>query len=108
LLNADVRATKKMPNPQTLKIGDRVRFISIPEEWNQPGYGIHRESISFMKRMIKRTSPLRVTVIDEFGTPWVSAITIERGKRNYHRWAITEETGWRMVVPRKKRDAQRS
>jgi len=103
-----VRAIKKMPNPRTLKIGDRVRFISIPEEWKQPGYGIQRESIAFMKRMLKRATPVRVTIIDEYGTPWISAITIERGKRNYHSWAITEETGWRMVVPRKRRKAKTS
>jgi hypothetical protein len=42
-------------------------------------------------------------MIDEFGTPWIFANTIERGRRHYHSCAITEHTGWRMVVPRKKK-----
>ena len=94
-----------MPNPYTLKVGDRIRFVSLPEEWNEPGHGIHRDSFSFMKRMLKRTVPVRVTMIDENGTPWIDAVTIERGKRHYHSWAITEETGWRKIVPRKRRKA---
>ena len=94
-----------MPNPQTLKIGDRVRLISLPEEWGEPGYGIHRDSIAFMKRMLKRATPVRVTMIDEHGTPWIEAVTIERGRRHYHSWAITEQTGWRKVVPRKRQAA---
>ena len=92
-----------MPNPNELKIGDRVRFISLPEEWKQPGYIIHRESKAFMKRMLDRKTPVRVAMIDEFGTPWIFANTIERGRRHYHSWAITEQTGWRMIMPRKKK-----
>ncbi|MFO1065309.1 MAG: hypothetical protein U0892_15695 [Pirellulales bacterium] len=91
-----------MPNPLELKIGDRVHFISLPEEWNRPGYVIHRDAKAFMKRMLKRKKPVRVAMIDEYGTPWIFANTIERGRRHYHSWAITEQTGWRMVVPRKK------
>lgn len=90
-----------MPNPEMLKIGDRVRFTSLPDEWNQPECGVHRDSIGFMKQMIRRTWPARVSKIDEFGTPWIKAITIERGKRHYHSWAITEHSGWRKVVPRR-------
>jgi len=92
-----------MPNPNDLKIGDRVVFISLPEEWKHPSYFIHRESKAFMKRMLKRKTPVRVAMIDEFGAPWIFANTIERGRRHYHSWAITEQTGWRKVVPRKKK-----
>jgi hypothetical protein len=66
-----VREIEKMPSPDTLKVGDRVRFIALPDEWNEPSYGIHPDSISFMKRMLKRATPVRVTMIDEFGTPWL-------------------------------------
>lgn len=90
-----------MPDPHDLKIGDRVKFISLPEEWKEPSYGIHRESRAFMKQLLKRKTPVRVAMIDEFGTPWIFASTIERGRRHYHSWAITEQTGWRMIVPRK-------
>lgn len=96
-----VPATLTMPIPLELKVGDRVRFVSLPEEWKQPGYSIQRESVAFMKRMVKRTSPARVAMIDEYGTPWIFAQTIERGKKHYHSWAITEATGWRLVIPRR-------
>ena len=89
-----------MPNPEKLSIGDRVRFVSLPEEWSQPGYSIQRESITFMKRMIRRKFPSRVAMIDEYGTPWIFARLLERGKMHFHSWAITESTGWRYVKPR--------
>jgi hypothetical protein len=95
-----------MLNPNTLKVGDRIRFTSLPDEWSKPGHGIHPDSISFMKRMLKRATPVRVTMIDEIGIPWIDAVTIERGKRHYHSWAITEKTGWRKIVPRKRRKAK--
>jgi hypothetical protein len=43
-----------MPDPKSLKVGDRVRFVSIPTEWSAPGYVVPREDMTFMKRMIKR------------------------------------------------------
>ena len=27
-----------MPDPKSLRVGDRVRFVSLPEEWDDPGY----------------------------------------------------------------------
>jgi hypothetical protein len=57
-----------------------------------------------MKRMLQRKTPVRVAEIDEFGTPWILANTTERGRRQYHRWVILEQTGWRRVVPRKTDD----
>ena len=105
-MNAVVRVTDKMPEPQSLKVGDRVRFVSLPEEWKQAGYSTPKMSVTFMKRMLKRATPVRVKMIDKFGTPWIEAVTIERGRRNYHFWAITENTGWRKVMPRKPRIAK--
>jgi len=89
-----------MPDPQKLKVGDLVRFIAIPSEWSRPGWSTHPESVRFMRKMIRRTWPSRVFRIDEYGTPWVRAETIERGKRHYHEWNILESTGWRRVKRR--------
>src|SRR5579871_6620282 len=55
-----------MPNPQSLKVGDFIRFISIPEEWSRPGYLVSASSRAFMKAMIKRGRPSRVYEIDEY------------------------------------------
>ena len=91
-----------MPDPKTLKVGDLVRFVSLPEAWSRAGYTIQRESIAFMKKMIKRRSPSRVYEIDEYGQPWIAARFRERGRYVSHMWAIMEETGWRRVEQRKK------
>lgn len=90
-----------MPDPKCLKRGDLVRFVSLPEEWSEKKFSISAESISFMKKMIKRSWPSRVCEIDEFGNPWISARIRERGRCRHHTWAIMESTGWRCVERRR-------
>jgi hypothetical protein len=58
---------RDMPDPKSLKVGDRVRFVSIPTEWSQPGFTVQRCVRSFMKKMIRRAWPSRVSEIDEYG-----------------------------------------
>ena len=89
-----------MPNPKTLKVGDLVRFISLPKEWSQPGYRLMPESLAFMKRMVRRKWPSRIYEIDEHG-PWIQARIRERGKARLHLWLIMESTGWRRVERRR-------
>jgi hypothetical protein len=89
-----------MPDPKTLRVGDLVRFVAIPDEWSRPGYFVHPESVAFMKKMIRRPWPSRVYEIDEYGQPWILAKVRERGKLQTHTWAIFESTGWRPVKRR--------
>ena len=86
-----------MPNPQSLEIGDLVRFVALPDEWLLPGHTVHAESIGFMKKMIRRSWPSRVSEIDEYGCPWIHARTRERGRIYYHSWDIMESTGWPLL-----------
>jgi|GEM_PF-4824593 len=86
-----------MPDPLQLKVGNLVRFVSIPEEWARPGYHVPRDVIQFMKRMIRRKWPSRVQGLDDSGYPWIHAMIRQRGKRYWHTWLITESTGWRKV-----------
>jgi hypothetical protein len=86
-----------MPDPKRLKVGDRVRFIALPEEWQIPNRCIPRDSITFMRRMIRRRYPSRVARISDEGYPWIDAQMVQRGKKHYHSWLITESTGWRLV-----------
>ena len=78
-----------MPKPQSLKTGDLVRFVAMPDEWSHPGYTVHAESITFMKKMIRRSSPSRVSEIDEYGYPWIDARIREHGRIHYHSWGMT-------------------
>lgn len=89
-----------MPDPRTLKVDDLIRFVSLPDEWDQPGYTVHRDSIRFMKAMIARSWPSRISEIDEAGYPWIDARIRWRGRWAYHRWNIMEHSGWRRVKRR--------
>jgi hypothetical protein len=90
-----------MPDPRSLKVGDLVRFVALPEEWSRPGCGVHRESVAFMKTMIRRSWPSRVYTIDEYGYPWIRARLRQRGVIHHHDWMITDATSWRRVNRRK-------
>ncbi len=90
-----------MPDPKALKVGDKVRFTSIPEEWNRLRITLHRDDLAFMKYVIARGRPSRVYEVDENGIPWV-AMRIQGPKGlEFHTWGIFEKTGWRKVSPRK-------
>jgi hypothetical protein len=92
-----------VPNPKALQVGDFVRFTALPNEWSRTGYWVHRECVTFMKAMIRRTWPSRVAKIDEYGCPWINARMRVRGRLYHHSWAILESTGWCKVGRRNKR-----
>ncbi len=86
-----------MPEPKKLQVGDRVRFVELPEEWQDPQYTVLPESVEFMEAMIARSWPSRVYEVDEFGTPWIAARLRKDGEIEHHTWGILEQTGWRVV-----------
>jgi hypothetical protein len=96
-----------MPDPKRLKVGDLVRFVRLPDEWSQKGFTVSHDDVAFMKKMIKRSWPSRVFMIDEYGRPWISARIHGRGKYQYHSWMIAESTGWRQVKVRRKRGVRK-
>lgn len=90
-----------MPNPRELKIGDRVRFVSIPDGWSEPGFFVSKESRDFMNLLIARRGSSRIDEIDEFGYPWITARVRNRdGTIHHHSWMITDTTGWTLVRKR--------
>jgi hypothetical protein len=89
-----------MPDPKLLEVGDRVRFVSLPEEWKDPGCSVQEEDKEFMKLMVKRTWPSRVCEIDEYGHPWIAARIRVHDQYELHTWAIIETMGWKKVQTR--------
>jgi hypothetical protein len=89
-----------MPDPRTLRKGDKIRFIGIPDEWTIPGCKVPRESMRFMKHMLMRKFPSRIYEIDEYGYPWIAARFKIKGKIVHHTWVIKENTGWIKVRKR--------
>ncbi len=86
-----------MPNPKMLKVGDRIKFFALPEEWKDPTFTICDEDVAFLETLIARTWSSRVCRIDDNGTPWIEARIRRKGKLDHHSWAIQEKTGWRLV-----------
>ena len=89
-----------MPDPRKLKVGDRIKFVSLPDEWTAPGCVVSKKSIAFMKAMIARKWPSRICKITEDGYPWIEARMKEGDCTVYHGWRIYEKTGWRLVRKR--------
>jgi hypothetical protein len=84
-----------MPDPRTLRVGQRVRFVAFPDEWRARGWSVPTGSKALMRTLITRGRPCRVAHIDEDGYPWIDARTRRAGGRLvYHRWRIAEATGW--------------
>lgn len=86
-----------MPDPSKLKVGDRIRFVSIPDEWSNPEYHVHKETREFMEAMVKRSSSSRICKIDEHGRPCINARIKDEKCILHHYWGIVEHTGWRKV-----------
>ncbi len=90
-----------MPDPRELRVGDRIRFVSLPEEWKNPDYHVRQESVDFMKLLISRRRSCRVAGIEEDGYPWINArVRLEDGTIEHHGWGVYEATGWRKVQRR--------
>jgi hypothetical protein len=89
-----------MPDPRKLKVGDRVQFVCLPDEWSDPRRPPHPESVEFMEILISRRWPSRIARLDASGYPWIHARLRKKGTIEYQSWMITETTGWRKVKPR--------
>lgn len=92
---------------KTLKVGDKVRIISIPgfkDGKKIEDYVIYPETVRAYKKLIARKRPVVISEIDEDGTPWYEFRLKERGKWTHHFMAIFEEDdNWVKVKPRKKK-----
>jgi hypothetical protein len=90
-----------MPDPRELKIGDRIRFLSLPDEWNDPKCCVFEESVAFMRTLISRRRACRVAEIHADGYPWINARVRSIDEvLEYHSWGIYEASGWRLVRKR--------
>ena len=86
-----------MPDPKSLKVGDKIRFISIPLEWNESGFQVLPESKEFMNDLIKQNAVVVKIRIDEYCNPWFE-VDICSGKSNgENSWAVFESSGWVFV-----------
>jgi len=85
---------------QDLRVGDRIRLVAEPPEWQRPGYQLPPCTLRLWRRLIARGRPLRVFEVDKWGAPWVRCrFRRPDGSWGHHFLAIVE-SGWVRVKPR--------
>ncbi len=90
-----------MPDPRELRIDDRIRFVGLPDEWDDPSYEVHEDSIELVRALIERGRPSRVCRITDDGYPWIDTRLRKRdGTIEYHSLGLYESTGWIRVSRR--------
>jgi hypothetical protein len=88
-----------------LRIGDRIRFVSMPTEFARPGYFVHRDTLRVYRRLIERRRPVRIAYFGDWGdqkVPWIRCQFCRKdGRIEYHSLMINHD-GWVRVRPRAK------
>jgi hypothetical protein len=96
---SDLRAmrTNPMPDPKTLKVGDKVRVIAVPasdlREYERSGYGA--DVIKVLKWMVGKT--FKIVTVDEYH-PWIDyEMPVENGKVQEGIMALMDADSWERV-----------
>lgn len=87
--------TMESPAISTLKVGDFIRFVSVPDEWQDGTVSTTEQDRMLMDYLIFERECLEIVVIDADGTP---RTTFMRGT-THHSWHLTERSGWVKLPP---------
>jgi hypothetical protein len=84
-----------------LQVGDRVRVVRLPSEWDQSGYRVMACTRRLYKRLIERRRPVRICQIDQWGLPWVRCrFRKNDGSWEHHFVAISDDSWVRVRSPK--------
>jgi len=94
-----------MPDRRALKVGDRIRLVTVPEADLEQRERELRESAEdagwtadTIERIIKQDPIVTISRIDEYGLPWFDyELRREDGTSEYHSLAIMEDDSWERV-----------
>jgi hypothetical protein len=76
-----------------LRVGDRIRIVRLPSEWNLPGYHVPPCTKRLYQRLIARRRSVRISEIDELGLPWIRCQFRSRsGGWEYHFLAVNDDS----------------
>ena len=90
-------------NPKELKIGDRIRILSVPHGTDAEYYWISKDTVRVFKKIIARKRSVRISEIDEDGTPWYTCkFKRKNGTWEWHYMAVLEGDGDNWVKVKKK------
>jgi hypothetical protein len=81
---------------QSLRIGDRVRYIRIPGQ-SVPGYYMHEDTRRLFERLIEERVVITIASIDDFGTPWARCF-VDEADASFEELAIVDaDDTWELV-----------
>lgn len=76
-----------------LRVGDRVRVVRMPSDWDAPGYFVPTCTRRLYRRLIGRRRSVRVYKIDESGVPWIACrFQKNDGSWEYHLLAMNDDS----------------
>lgn len=86
-----------------LRVGDRVRIVRLPSDWNRPDWHVDLSTRQLYRKLIARKRSVRVYRVDELGQPWIQGRRRLRvGGWMYWSLAIADDS-WVRVKARKKK-----
>jgi len=78
----------------TLRVGDRIRFVRMPWDADASGYLFHKYIRRLYEKLIARGRPQRIHHIDEYGSPWIVCRFPRRDGRWEHHWLSVRDDSW--------------
>lgn len=93
-----------MPAYETLKTGDKIRLLKVPD-WDleqrkrEIAQGLEDAgwTADTIERIIAQNPIVEIDTIDEFGKPWFTTTIIVGGESQIHELAITEDDSWEKI-----------
>jgi hypothetical protein len=86
-----------MPDPKLLKVGDKIKYLSVPSEWGNPDLKVYPESREFMDDLINQGSIVVINRIDEYSNAWFDVVIFNGKSQGENTWAVFEMSGWIFV-----------
>ncbi len=94
-----------MPNPATLRIGDSIRLLSVPEhdlalrkDKAAAGEDTFETTATAIERIIAKNPIVTVTQVDEFGGVWYEAErTDSEGQIEHHYVMLYDDDTWEVA-----------
>jgi hypothetical protein len=75
---------------RALRVGDRVRIVRLPGDFDRPGYHVTEETVAAYCSLVETGRVLTIAEIDEFGRPWTEGFEADD---SWERYAADETTG---------------
>lgn len=86
---------------RTLRVGERIRIVRVPIEFDQPGYFVDPDTRRLFELLVQRGRSHRIAWIDHSGLPYIALrFRRFRGRRVNEGLGIWENC-WVRVRPRR-------